>query len=558
MLGMPKSTQAKPVTPGSREVLDRLFNALWREGLHAGRRLSADGRRAILKLNDQSELLAHVEHRRALDRLRTAPPYVLRKAGEGRLEKLRTPAQAVERLATLWGEPGLNWPLLQAELEQSSTNLDRFFAAVPARAAELIARGHEHTLAAGEVALEGWNLRGHELHPGCKTRFGFSSEELERYSPELGCRLDLHFVALRRDHAVDTAIAPADLPAAWREVLETELESPDEYHLLAVHPWQYQHKLPELFADEFQSGALRALKASFPATPLASLRTVVPLDQPGAHHLKLPLAVQSTSALRTVSPQSAQNGPRLSALLRQIPGVTLQAEERGIHFWREGEDLDRARHLSLLFRQAPEPVPGTWLVPVAVLSERNPLDGRALVAEAVELSGGDPVAFAIAYTELTARTFLPALFEYGVAIEAHGQNCLVRLRQGQPVELVLRDLGGIRILFDWLHRRGLDVRLHPASVVIARTPEELVAKSHHTYLQGHLAPVFSALAETFKVPERLLWRAASRVFREHWCYGPEAERLWFAPRIEVKALTRMRLGGRSHQYDFCQVENPLA
>ncbi len=555
---MPKSTRTKPITQGSHEVLDRLFNALWREGLNAGRRLSADGRRAILKLNDQSELLAHVDHRRALDRLRTAPPYVLRKAGEGRLEELRTPAQAVERLAALWGEPGLNWPLLKAELEQSATNLDRFLAAVPTRAAELIAQGHEHALAAGEVALEGWNLRGHELHPGCKTRFGFSSEELERYSPELGCRLDLRFVALRRDHAVDTAIAPADLPAAWRQVLETELESPEDYHLLAVHPWQYQHKLPELFADEFRRGVLRALKTRFPATPLASLRTVVPLDQPGAHHLKLPLAVQSTSALRTVSPQSAQNGPRLSALLRQIPGVTLQAEERGIHFWQEGEDLDRARHLSLLFRQAPEPVPGTWLVPVAVLSERNPLDGRALVAEAVELFGGDPVAFAIAYTELTARTFLPALFEYGVAIEAHGQNCLVRLRQGQPVELVLRDLGGIRILFDWLHRRGLDVNLHPASVVIARTPEELVAKSHHTYLQGHLAPVFSALAETYKVHERLLWRAASRAFREHWCYGPEAERLWFAPRIEVKALTRMRLGGRSHQYDFCQVENPLA
>ncbi len=539
-------------------MLDRLFNALWREGLNAGRRLSADGRRAILKLNDQSELLAHVEHRRALDRLRTEPPYVLRRAGEGRLEELRTPAQAIERLAALSAEPGLNWPLLQAELEQSAANLDRFFQAAPARAAELIARGHARALEVGEVALEGWNLRGHELHPGCKTRFGFGSDDLERYSPELGCRLDLRFVALRRDHAVDTAIAPADLPAPWREALEAELERAEEYHLLAVHPWQHEHRLKELFANEFQSGVLRALQASFPATPLASLRTVVPLEQPGAYHLKLPLAVQSTSALRTVSPQSAQNGPRLSALLRQIPGLTLQAEERGIHFWRPGEDLDRARHLSILFRQPPEPVPGTRLVPVAVLSERNPLDGRPLVAEAVDLYGGDPVAFATAYTELTARTFLPALFEYGVAIEAHGQNCLVRLLQGQPVELVLRDLGGIRILFDWLHRRGLDVSLHPDSVVIARTPEELVAKSHHTYLQGHLAPVFSALAESYRVHERLLWRAAARAMREHWSYGPEAERLWFAPLIEVKALTRMRLGGRSHQYDFCQVENPLA
>lgn len=545
---MPKSVREKAISRGSHEILDRLFNALWREELNAGRRLSADGKRAIVRLSDRSELLAHVEHVRALDRLRTRAPYVLRKAGEGRMEELRSPAQAIQRLSSLWQEDGLNWELLEKELSQSAANLDRFFQHAPARAAELIARGTTQALSLGDVALESWNLRGHELHPGCKTRFGFSQAELERYSPELGCTLDLRFVALRKDHAVDTKVAEVEIP--WYHELKDQT-TPD-YHILAVHPWQLEHKLRTLFAREFEQGILKELEGARRVTPLASLRTVVPHGF--SHHLKLPLAVQSTSALRTVSPQSAQNGPRLTALLRNLPDLSLQGEERGVHFWREGEDLDRAKHLSLLFRQAPQQVPGTWLVPVAVLSEPSPLDGRPLVAEAAP----DPIAFVEQYTELTARTVLPALFDYGIALEAHGQNCTVRLREQKPVELILRDLGGIRILFDWLRKKGLDVKLHPDSVVVAHTPEELVAKSHHTYVQGNLAPVFSALAESARLNERLLWKAASRVMKSMWRWDEEARRLWFAPCIQVKALTRMRLGGRSHQYDFCRVENPLA
>ncbi len=532
------------ISRGSHEILDRLFNALWREGLNAGRRLSGDGKRAVVRLDDQSELLAHVEHVRALDRLRTRAPYVLRKAGEGRLEELATPAQAIDRLQALSTEEGLDWRQLDLELTQSAHNLDLFFSHAPARVAELIARGTDKILALGDVPLETWNLRGHELHPGCKTRFGWTDVDLRQYSPELGCTLDLNFVALRQDHAVDTRIADAELP--W------PIDAPDGFLVLAVHPWQLEHKLRPLFQDEFARGILQELPDRHPVTPLASLRTVVPLG--ASHHLKLPLAVQSTSALRTVSPQSAQNGPRLSELLGNLPFLSLQAEERGIHFWREGEDLDRARHLSLIYRQAPKQIAGTHLVPCAVLSEPSPLDGLPMVAEAAH----DPIDWIARYTELTASTVLPALFEYGIALEAHGQNSLVRLERDQPVELILRDLGGIRIYFPWLHARGLDVRLHPESVVIAHTPEELVAKSHHTYVQGNLAPVVSALAEARGLNERLLWKAVSQTMRRMWRWGDEAARLWFAPSIQVKALTRMRLGGRSHQYDFCSVKSPLA
>ena len=51
-------------------------------------------------------------------------------------------------------------------------------------------------------------------------------------------------------------------------------------------------------------------------TDARQLRSVAPLDLP--YHLKLALAVQTTSALRTISPYSVFNGPRLAAAAKAI------------------------------------------------------------------------------------------------------------------------------------------------------------------------------------------------------------------------------------------------
>lgn len=556
------------------EVLERLFNALWREGLADSRRLESG--EAVLEFPGGGELRAAVRHLRALDRLATAPPYRIRSSATSPQREFRDPGEALEVLAH---EPG--HPRLAAEVRESAANLELFLDAAAERAGRYPSgRGfleRVFALASGpspDVLLEGWILRGHTLHPGTKTRTGFTAEDLRRYSPELECRVPLRFVKVRATHVVERRMerAVASLPEEWR------LEAGDGWRVLAVHPWQAERVLPKVFARELAEGTLVPLDAEHPAWPLASLRTLVPdLPSPGVH-LKLPLAIQATSALRTVSAQSAQNGPRLSdlvqALCAGIPGLArtleLQVEPRGLHFWDPGapdddpEALERARHLSMLLRLPPATVPGTWTVPAAVLAELSPLDGRPL---ACELAAGDPLGFVAAYAEATARGILPPLMVAGLALEAHAQNCLVRFRQGRPEALVVRDLGGLRLLPGWMREAGLDPALHPSSVLAARTPEELVSKSHHCWLQGHLAPLLTALAEGDGVPEADLWRIASgairKVFEETLPRVPAhrravTEELLFRPRIQVKALTVMRLKGESHRYDFCEVPNPLA
>ena len=66
------------------------------------------------------------------------------------------------------------------------------------------------------------------------------------------------------------------------------------------------------------------------------LRSVAPLNTP--FHIKLSLAVQTTSAIRTISPYSVFNGPRLSAAAKLIaPKSTRWGEDA-----REKEDAGGA------------------------------------------------------------------------------------------------------------------------------------------------------------------------------------------------------------------------
>lgn len=568
------------------EVLERVFNALWREGFAESRRLSAG--LALVRLPGGAEVAAPALRVGSLDVVRTGFPYYLRVPG-GSLEPLSEPEELVELLPESDGMRQ-RW---REEVAQSADNMGYFLdrargrreelgsaksllAAAPAAAARLSVRPEEY--------LESWVLRGHPLHPGCKTRWGFDERDLARYSPELGRPIRLSFFALKRDHVVETSSrsdAPAVYPGCWTGVFDAELAElgldASSYAVMAAHPWQAARVLPRHFGEELKTGVLVPLSASFPAQPLVSVRTMAPLSTCSPLHLKLPLAIQSTSAERTVSAPSVRNGPALSrwiaAALEQTRGLSrileLQEEVHGLHYRApdsaesDPAALEKARHLSLLARTRPEELPGTTLVPAALLSELSPIDGRPVAAELAERRG-DPVLFFAECAEVTARALLPLLAR-GLALEAHGQNVLLRLdKRGRPASWVQRDLGGVRFLASWM-KEVQAFEPHPATLIAAADEAELVGKLHHSWLQGFLAPIADALVEGCGAHESTLWEAARHRVRVVWersspggARGAMIESLLFAPRVRVKALTRMRLNRRYAAYDWCEIDNPLA
>ncbi|GAA4737023.1 IucA/IucC family protein [Phytohabitans rumicis] len=472
----------------------------------------------------------------------------VRHAGRGRAHAFdRVEFAAVPAADPVDLLPVASWPLT-VELTNAVVNL----AIAYARTAAAPPPGPGDDAQA--VALERLAVDGHNLHPCGRTRLGWDVDDVLAHDLEAGATR-VGFVAVREDlHTGDdvgAALAAAypDLPAP-----------PPGFLLQPVHAWQRDAVLPRRYADLMRAGALRVLDASLPAVPTAALRTLLlpPGTDGRARYLKLSLDIQVTSTRRTISVASTRNGPALSAVLdRLLSGderVLLLAETAGAALPFGG-----GRDASAILRDgidgrltaAERVVPGSAL----------PL----LVGELVKEYGGGPLDFLAGYARLVLPPLLRLATRYGVAMEAHLQNCLPTFVGGTPHRLVLRDLAGLRVHRPRLAAAGVRLDLWPGSVVGTDDLDTMRAKLGYTALQAHLGELVLALAASFGVDEAAAWRVIREVVDE--AYEPlradpataaaaDADHAAFtAPYVPHKALVRMRLAGEGDVY--LPVRNPL-
>jgi hypothetical protein len=448
--------------PGARAaVLARLWGALAREplpGLTSRRRTRATltvhvGRHTITGPADAAVPFA-------------APPAGLTLTLDGR--RYDDPGPVVR---ALWPDR----PGFAAELDDSVANLAAARAAQPPPdgGPPVISRPVPHAAFWEQLVVD-----GHPLHPGCRSRLGMTADEVRRYAPE---------------HRPVVDLVEVDVPAErW---LSTGVGLPP---VLTLHPWQAVRLGIDI-------GAARRR----PARPLMSLRTLVPLDDPGTH-LKTAIDAQLTSAVRTVSAAAVRNGPAVTAFLAAVQDdITILRETAAGAGLDEDGEPDRRR--AMVVRQAPPPD----AIPLAALAAPSPADGRPVACEVVDAGyGGDPVAYLRDLADrLAAATRLAA---HGIGLEAHGQNLLVTLDRGRLGRLFYRDVGGVRV-----HTR--------------------TAAAHGLTLHGDLGTgdpaepevtVRAAVAVVLGEQAAVLARAT----------GTEPGKLWPADRPEpVKATTAMRL-----------------
>ncbi|MEM9596591.1 MAG: IucA/IucC family protein [Acidobacteriota bacterium] len=385
-------------------------------------------------------------------------------------------------------------------------------------------------------------FRGHPLHPGARLRRGMDPGEQRRWAPEWGARFRLPLLGLDPGEVVDrnfrsalAALVPdLDPSLAW----------------LPMHPWQLRHVVPKL-------GLAGPVARAHRVRPSMSMRTLLP-DRLGASpHFKTALAMQITGAVRTVSVQAAANGPKLTALLAQprfrFPSLSI-LEEMGSMHWRRS-DPEQAKLVSVVMRQNPEGLsrPGDLLMPAAALIEE--IDGGPIAAEVI--GHRCPLAWFRSYAEGLLGPLIRLMTDFGIALEGHLQNIVVRFRPAAPPHFFYRDFGGVRI-----HRQRLrphlerPLRFAPGSATVTEDLEDLWSKLAYPVLQNHLGELIRALALHFGTPEPDLWRPV-RDLLESRLERPE-ERDWFlAPRWRLKAMTRMRLLGKVTEYTYGDVESPL-
>ncbi len=510
--------------PGARAaVLARLWGALAREPI--------DGIAQRQRFGDDL-LITLTSGQRVIGSAAMAEPFA--QPGEGL--RLTTAARWYDDPASLMRDLQLPGRVAHFadELEQSVNYL------ALARAGQPEPTHGEHLLtvlagrADGLARIEQAVVDGHPLHPCCRTRMGMSPDEVLAYAPEHRPTVTLEVFTVPQQRWLSTGTGlPARLP---------------------VHPWQRRHVLA---AFPF----LRPAGQQIATRPLMSMRTLSVVADPSRHY-KTAISVQTTSAVRIVSPAAVRNAPRLSALLNSMTA------DVGLTVWPEpaaGAVLDDEgmpmRELAVSLRRAVLPGREEVVLPVAALAAPSPADGRPLIREAVTLGyGGHPAGF-LADLAMVILPPLLTMLHRGVALEAHGQNLLVTLTHGRPSGLSYRDIGGLRVSPARLARHHQDMPTLYGDV-IDDDPKELRRKAFASGVAVALGEPIAVLAREYDLDPRSLWRLVRDRAEQVYAALPnsaasDAHALFNEP-LPLKATTAMRLAHDPLIDIWAELDNPLA
>ncbi|MEV1174356.1 IucA/IucC family protein [Nonomuraea sp. NPDC049784] len=413
--------------------------------------------------------------------------------------------------------------VLAAELGNSVTNL------ALARAAA----GGEPRLIRDSADAEQSVIDGHPQHPCCRTRTGLSVAEVLAYAPEHRPMVDMALLAVPSRCWVGSGRWPQEL----RDGAGV---------LVPVHPWQRDHVLPG-------HRDLVVAEETISARPLLSLRTLAPVDVLPGRHVKTALDVQVTNYRRTISPAEVADGPALSDLVCAVVdkagyGDTLRVlrELGGGSVLVDGRP---SSSIAAMIRESSEHhlEPGEIAVPLT-----------AIYATDAVLVTGDPVRWLIEMAELVLPPAL-TLLAMGVALEAHGQNTLVVLRDGQPVRVLYRDLDGVRVSPARLAAHGFQVP-HLAGNRAGDDVGALRTKLFGALLSGVFSELVTVLARARGADPHVLWGAIAAVAQRVCADLPgngDAASL-FGDTLPLKATTAMRLAATPGVAQWTPIPNPLA
>jgi siderophore synthetase component len=339
------------------------------------------------------------------------------------------------------------------------------------------------------VASEQALVTGHRFHPAPKARSGDPADWL-RYAPEARTRFPLHWLAVRAELITGDGDFPLPGPAV-----------PDGFIALPVHPWQLDLLAgrPVLRAA-VAAGAVRELGACGPvAVPTSSVRTVYLPD--ADLFCKFSLDVRITNCVRKNAWYELIGAVALSRLLG--PVFAALGDEYGCALlsepaYRSVALADRGLHegLGVIARTGVRGRPGTPLLAGALADPYgSPLPGL--------LADGSPLTWWAAYVREVVPPVLHAYLAYGVVLEPHLQNVLIRVDDaGLPVQAIFRDLEGTKLLAGRWEPAGIPARVRDALTYDAERGWQRVV---YCLFVNHLAEVAAAIADLDPELERDLW-----------------------------------------------------
>jgi siderophore synthetase component len=476
------------------------------------------------------------------------------------------------------------WDNFQKELENNEHNLIALKSLAmlqmkkTSRYSTLMEFVERYHLDNASLYFEQFSQSGHPYHPCHKTRLGFSDEELKKYSPEYAPIVSLYLAAIHVNaaHLENTSATKIKQffkfhwPREFSEWEEATFFAAD-YVPTFIHPWQKEN-MDACFTDNKDIIVFENITVA--AQPTLSFRTMDIKTEHGHVYCKLPVAIQATSAVRTVSPASVQNGPRISNLLVKIfenePSISdhlrMLKETFGLHV--NNVDDTKAKQLSMIMRDHASIATNDneRAIVMAALFETTPTTQLPLLFELMSTKLDDLWGFLASYFLKAINAFLGLYLLYGIALECHQQNTLLLLKDNMPEGFIIRDFGGVRIHLPRLNQRGYDISPYPNSATFSTDRREVRNKLIHTLYQIHFGEMINLFDRHLNFTAEKSW-ATIRAMTEK-CFMTLKPRMKEADWQEdydailnqdwdFKCLMKMRLTGKYSDYIYSKMSNPL-
>lgn len=435
------------------------------------------------------------------------------------------------------------------------------------------------------VTADSLGISGHNVHPLAKLRRGFSMEESVAYGPESYSTVDLRLLAVHRDlletsstegfHAFFTRHFANHVDAAAQELGRMGLQR-QEFEIIPVHPWQWEHVISRAYAQDISSENVVIIPhVTLAVRPTISLRTAIPhapsvLGQ--RPFIKCAVDVVLTSTRRSISQNSALGTPRVAELVKNAVAyvqenmgasrrVKVIPELAGVTLARSIGSTDEAakRGLSVLLRDDAT----NYLEDGEIAISACVLRGHeGILASPLQELGLD---FLRKYTFDLMSTVLGLMCFRGIALEQHLQNTMVRIAfvDGTPVYrgLLLRDFSGLRAYLPRLNQWCEQNPFEPNAITLTDDYEEFINKGFYASVFGNLDGLVTEIAHLQGVDIDDVWTIAraeiERFIDALPCSLPENDAQWLR-REAMRRKGFLSMGMNKTGTDiYIDVTNPL-
>lgn len=498
------------------------------------------------------------------------------------------PVDALEFILDFAGTLGIDPTLLPVYLEEIGSTLSStaYKLAKPRLTADELAAAAnpiEHF-----QTIESAMTEGHPCFVANNGRLGFGAADYQAYAPETGSPVRLGWLAVHKRRsgvAVSTSTSYAgllstELGADTMSRFGTRITAagadPDDYHLMPVHPWQWEHKISVSFAAEIAQRDIIFLgHGADEYQPQQSIRTFFNRSDPARCYVKTSLSILNMGFMRGLSAAYMEKTPAINDWLYGLVDDDVVLKENGFTILREiaavgyrnayyERATDRTspyrKMLAALWRESPVPGlrDGERLMTMAGLLHVDGT-GRSLAAALIRRSGLPPRDWVRRYLDAYLVPLLHCFYAYELVFMPHGENLILVLGDdGVPVRVIMKDIAEEIVVSGSRVTLPEDVRR-----IHADMPDDVKLLSIFTdvfdCIFRFLAPLLAADG-ALTIDE--FWATVASCVRDYQAGTPElADRFaaydLFADEFRLSCLNRLQLRNNQQMVDLTDIAGSL-